>query len=88
MDRESLQYQFPETLNQQKRLAGLPTEEAVLIIACGVKGDTELATELSVAARTEREIAAGLSRPVQHDAPERMPPELSHSPSRNIQKER
>lgn len=36
MDRESLQYQFPETLNQQKRLAGLPTEEAVLIIACGV----------------------------------------------------
>ncbi|AOE42642.1 conjugal transfer pilus assembly protein TraL [Pantoea sp. AN62] len=38
MDRESLQYQFPETLNQQKRLAGLPTEEAVLIIACGVIG--------------------------------------------------
>jgi hypothetical protein len=52
------------------------------------KGDTELATELSAAARTEREIAAGLSRPVQHDAPERMPPELSHEPSRNIQKER
>ncbi|MGC0805448.1 MobF family relaxase [Pantoea agglomerans] len=52
------------------------------------KGDTELATELSAAARTEREIAAGLSRPVQHDAPERMPPELSHAPSRNIQKER
>jgi hypothetical protein len=52
------------------------------------KGDTELAAELSAAARTEREIAAGLSRPVQHDAPERMPPELSHAPSRNIQKER
>lgn len=52
------------------------------------KGDKELANELSSAARTEREIAAGLSKPVQHDAPERMPPELSHELSRNIQKER
>jgi len=52
------------------------------------KGDKELANELSSSARTEKEIAAGLSRPVQHDAPERMPPELSHELSRNIQKER
>lgn len=52
------------------------------------KGDTELAKELSAGSRTERDIAAGLSRPVQHDAPERMPSELSHEPSRNIQKER
>jgi len=34
MNGESLQYKFPETLNQQKRLGGLPTEEAVLILAC------------------------------------------------------
>lgn len=34
MDGESLKYQFPETLNQQKRLGGLPTEEAVLFLAC------------------------------------------------------
>lgn len=38
MDGESLKYQFPETLNQQKRLGGLPTEEAVLILACAVTG--------------------------------------------------
>lgn len=34
MDRESLQYHFPETLNQQKRVLGLPTEEAFVIVAC------------------------------------------------------
>ncbi|QKJ89311.1 conjugal transfer pilus assembly protein TraL (plasmid) [Paramixta manurensis] len=34
MDRESLQYQFPETLNNQKRVIGLPPEEAFVITAC------------------------------------------------------
>jgi conjugal transfer pilus assembly protein TraL len=38
MDRDALQYQFPETLNQQKRIIGLPTEEAVVITACAGVG--------------------------------------------------
>lgn len=34
MDRDSLQYHFPETLNQQKRIIGLPPEETFVIVAC------------------------------------------------------
>ncbi|MBW1215804.1 type IV conjugative transfer system protein TraL [Pantoea allii] len=34
MDGDAQQYLFPETLNQQKRLMGLPTEEAIVVIAC------------------------------------------------------
>ncbi|MDF7662705.1 hypothetical protein PUG81_27430 [Erwiniaceae bacterium L1_54_6] len=34
MDRESLQYQFPETLNQQKCLLGRPPEEVSVTVAC------------------------------------------------------
>ncbi|MEN4718090.1 MobF family relaxase [Pantoea agglomerans] len=70
----------PEVIRMQEEIREQPVHSG--------KGDTELATELSAASRTEKDFAAGLSRPVQHDAPERMPPELSHEPSRNIQKER
>lgn len=63
-------------------------EERQEQLAHSGKGETELAAELSASTRTEREVAAGLSKPVQHDAPERMPPELTQQPSRNIQKER
>jgi len=52
------------------------------------KGESELATELAAGSRTDKEIAAGISMPAQHEGPERLPPELSHEPSRNIQKER
>ncbi|MFD3249158.1 type IV conjugative transfer system protein TraL [Rahnella aquatilis] len=38
MDQDSLKYRFPETLNQQKRVAGLPPEEAFVLLACGVTG--------------------------------------------------
>lgn len=34
MDGDAQQYLFPETLNQQKRLMGLPIEEAIVVIAC------------------------------------------------------
>lgn len=76
-----------ETRQDTPGINRMPDESREQPVHSG-KGDTELATELSAAARTEKEIAAGLSRPVQHDAPERMPPELSHASSRNIQKER
>lgn len=38
MDRDALKYQFPATLNQQKRFLGLPPEEAVVLLSFGVIG--------------------------------------------------
>jgi conjugal transfer pilus assembly protein TraL len=38
MDRDASQYRFPATLNQQKRIFGLPPEEAFVLISFGVLG--------------------------------------------------
>jgi len=38
MGEDSSKYKFPETLNQQKRFIGLPREEAIVLLLCGVIG--------------------------------------------------
>lgn len=38
MGEDASKYKFPETLNLQKRLFGLPPEEAIVFLLCGVIG--------------------------------------------------